>query len=72
MADVPTTAGNDPEPRRRPLRDLERAATEIDGDDELTRRETLETELIEEGRSHEGEQVDLERDVGPGTDTPAP
>jgi len=69
MADVPKPAGSDPDPRR-PLRDLERAAAAIDGDDEITRRETLETELIEEGRSIEGEEADLEHDVGHGHDTP--
>jgi hypothetical protein len=67
-----TSQGPDPKPggAARPLRDLERAAAAIDGDDELTRRETLETELIEEGRSREGEQADLEHDVGHGEDTP--
>jgi hypothetical protein len=69
MVDVPSTAGRDPDPRR-PLRDLERNAAAIDGDDEITRRESLETELIEEDRSEEGEQADLEHDVGHGRDAP--
>jgi hypothetical protein len=71
MADA-TSVGTDPKPgeARRPLRELERDAAAIDGDDEITRRESLETELIAENRSEEGEHADLEHDVGHGRDDP--
>jgi hypothetical protein len=55
------------DPRR--LRELERDVAEENPDD-TTRREALELELMDEGRSEDGERIDMEEDLGPGQETP--